>query len=153
MAQLKTPLNILRNGTKYPGHVIQEGIGYFNSEGLGTFIHIKTNVLASAETMVKIEAVGYAYGGSQAIRCSWAWHTTGGTLYKLAYQTVYPGLSPQLIYISGDNYICLRGAAPNYFIGFMLNATTAGPDNITGGYGMPVGIISVVGNSTSGQHF
>jgi hypothetical protein len=100
--------------------------------------------------MVNVEAVGFSYGTAQAIRCSWSFYQWSSTLYSIGLETIYPGLTPEAVYYSADNFVCLRGGTSStYFIGFALNVYCASGD----GAGNPVIFTEIVSNNVTGNHF
>lgn len=116
-------LNILNNAFTNDGTFMQyKGFWKFNSTGSGPYLHMKTNI-NTVNNMWCFDAVGYNYGDSHAIRCTWVVHKSGGGLYYVGGGNLYFGMYNDGCYLSGDGYIVLRAYAGSYFyIGFMLNA-------------------------------
>jgi hypothetical protein len=102
-----------------------------NTDGTATKVHVKLNIPKTntgTGQMMMIEALGFAYGSSQAIRCSWTFYQYNNTLFSVNVQTVYPGLTAEAVYYSSDNFVCLRGAVLGYYSGFILNAYVGNGD-------------------------
>ena len=102
----------------------QLGIFQFsNGSSSGNYIHMETNIThPSSNIMFMLEAVGYCYGTSNPVRCSW-------NCYSYAYiisntnNTNYTGMSANGVYKSSDGYCVIRAyAGSHYYNGFMLNA-------------------------------
>lgn len=152
MATSAPPLSILPVSG---GYAMQYAIGQFYTDSTtATKIHIKTNIpkgtTGSQGYMVLVEAVGFNYGVSQAVRASWCFYEWQGTIYSKGVQNVYPGMTPEEIYYSSDNYVCLRASLPGtYYLGFVLNGYCANGD----GAGLPIGITTIVANTVTGNHF
>jgi hypothetical protein len=133
------------------GHAVQYSAGWFNTTDTSSSkVHIKTSVpRQSSGTMATIEAVGFAYGAAQAIRCAWSFYQWNNTLYSIGLEQIYPGLTPEAVYYSSDNFVCLRGAMTSYFSGFQLNVYCANGD----GVGNPITFPAIVTNNVTGNHF
>ena len=100
---------------------------FATTDGSLSYLHLKTNVPKSRNTMFMVEFVGYAYGASQNIRAAINFHTSGGTIYNIGTQKIYPGLTPEAIYSSSDNFVVIRVSAAFYFTGFVINAYSTAP--------------------------
>jgi hypothetical protein len=111
--------------------------------------HYKTNIALSTYIMFMIEAVGDAYGQQLPIRCAWTGYSYS-YLAQPSTQNLYGGLSADGVYVSSDNYICIRatGSSP-YFVGFSFNAYTLNPT----GYNFTVAFTAASLNSTSGNYY
>lgn len=121
---------------------------YSSTVGSPNYVHFKTNITLDRRSIVTIEAVGYNYGNSLPIRCSWSFYTpNNGQVQNLGIHTVSgTGLSANSIYVSNDGYVCISGYANSfYFCGIVLNAYTSGA---TGGTGMSYGDIIHITDST-----
>lgn len=126
----------------------QLGVHSFaTTDGSLGYVHLKTNVPKSRNTMWMIEFVGYAYGAAQNIRSAICFHTSGGTIYSVGTQNIYPGLTPQAVYSSVDNYVVIRVTSGSmYFTGFVVNAYSTAPYSPN----EPFVITAVSQNSNSG---
>jgi hypothetical protein len=102
----------------------------------------------SSNIMMMVEAVGYNYGGSNPIRCSWVFYSYQYVIGAMA--TAYSGMNADGVYYTSAGYVAIRAyAASPYYIGFTLNAyPTAG-----NGTGQPLSIRRVSQNSTSGAYY
>ena len=113
------------------------------------YFHFKTNVSTYTEKIAALEAVGYNYGQTLAVRCFQAFYTTagGGTTSKGSNYSG-DGLFPDGVYSSSDNYACVRFYTSSaYYLGFILNAYTSY------NYGQSVSILAASQNSTSGNYY
>lgn len=121
MANLISPTNVFPSGA---GYLSQYVIGQCETTDTFSKIHIKLDVARSntVNTMAMIEAVGFAFGSSQAIRSSWCFYQYQSLLYSVGVANVYPGLTAEAVYYSSDNFVCLRGSIASYYSGFVLNA-------------------------------
>jgi hypothetical protein len=148
MATSQRPLLV---GPVNSGHAVQYSAGWFNTtDTSSTKIHIKTSVpRANPGFMVTVEAVGYNYSNAQAIRCAWSFYQWQSTLYSVGLEVIYPGMTPEAVYFSSDNFVCLRGAWNSYFSGFQLNAYCANGD----GAGNLITFPAIVTNNVTGNHF
>jgi hypothetical protein len=148
MATLQAPLRIYPNST---WSLQQRYIGAFNTgSGSPTYIHIKTNLSTGGDVMYMFEAVGYNYGNGNSVRCAWGLYAYQNVLYHTGVQTAYGGLSADGIYVSSDNYVCLRGYMnSHYYQGFIINAYPTRTD--TTHYNVSITAISQ--NSTSGNYY
>jgi hypothetical protein len=152
MANLSYPIN------SYPdngGYAVQRSIYKAFTPSLDvSYIHFKTNVPLSGYIMTMIEAVGYNYGMSLPVRCSWAFYTYGTSIPFTNVVNGYGGMQANGIYASADGYACIRGHTPSasggsYFNGFVLNAyQTAG-----NGRGFPVQVLAASYGNNSGSAF
>ena len=112
------------------------------------FFHFKTNILASTEKIAALEAVGYNYGQTLAVRCFQAFYTTASNS-TIPKGSNYSGLGlyPNGVYTSSDNYACVSFFAQGaYYLGFILNAYTSY------NYGQSVSILAASQNS-SGEYY
>jgi hypothetical protein len=100
---------------------------FATTDGSLSYVHLKTNVPKSRNAMWMIEFVGYAYGAAQNIRSAIVFHTSVGTIYNVGAQNIYPGLTPQAVYSSADNFAVIRVNASFYFTGFVINAYSTAP--------------------------
>jgi hypothetical protein len=109
--------------------VTQLGVHSFaTTDSSLAYLHLKTNVPASRNTMWMIEFVGYAYGAAQNIRSAICFHTSVNTIYNAGTQNIYPGLTPQAVYKSSDNFAVIRVTSGSfYFTGFVVNAYSTAP--------------------------
>jgi hypothetical protein len=126
--------------------------GFFNfmtTLGSPNYVHMKTNI-NSNYPMWMIEAVGYNYSAASAVRCSWAFHKSGGGIYSVGLADGYPGLSANGAYISSDGYVVIRAYGGMYYCGFTLNAYYTRPDAAGT---VNVSIIDVVQTSNSGNYY
>ena len=116
--------------------------------GGDTYFHYKTNIALSTYIMVMIEAIGYAYGANQSIRSSWVFYSYS-YLANQGTADVYGGLNAHGVYVSSDNYVCIRANAASYFSGWLFNAYTVNP----AGYNANVSFTAVVQTSNSGNYY
>lgn len=100
---------------------------FATTDSTNTYLHLKTNIPVSRNTMWMLEFVGYAYGGAQNIRAGIGFHTTNSLIYNIGVTNMYPGLTPQTAYISSDGYVVIRAFAYFYYTGFVLNAYSTAP--------------------------
>jgi hypothetical protein len=108
--------------------VSQLGVySFYTTDGSLSYLHLKTNVPVSRNTMWLVEFIGYAYGAAQNIRAGITFHTTGGVIYSIGAQNIYPGLTPQTVYTSSDGYVVIRVTSAFYFTGFVVNAYSTAP--------------------------
>ena len=127
--------------------VTQLGVYSFaTTDGSLGYLHMKTNVPVSRNTMWMIEFVGYAYGAAQNIRSSIVFHTSGSTIYHVGTQNCYPGLTPQAVYTSSDSYAVIRVTASFYYTGFVVNAYSTAPYSPN----EPFSFLAVAQNNNSG---
>jgi hypothetical protein len=147
-------MNIGRTTNRGEGWMSQYQILVFNTtSGTPNYIHFKTNVPNTIDKIVMIEAIGYNYGNSQSIRCTWTFYAYNSLIYDRGRETVPgTGLTADGIYASSDGYACIRAySSQHYFTGFILNAHSSGGGNMS--YGTDVGITAVNQNSTSGNYY
>lgn len=134
------------------GWYSQYNVYSFNTTttGSNTYMHFKTNVSNTANKIIMIEAIGYNYGPSQAVRCSWCFYAHNGSTIDRGRQTfANTGLTADGVYSSSDGYAVIRAYSSNpYYIGYILNAHS-GP----AGYGTNVQITAAAANTTSGNHY
>ena len=116
--------------------------------GGNTYFHYKTNIALSTYTMVMIEAIGYAYGANQSIRSSWVFYSYS-YLANAGVADVYGGLNAHGVYVSSDNYVCIRASAASYFSGWLFNAYTVCP----AGYNADVSFTAVVQTDNAGAYY
>lgn len=116
--------------------------------GGNNYFHYKTNIALSTYTMVMIEAIGYAYGANQSIRSSWVFYSYS-YLASAGVADVYGGLNAHGVYVSSDNYVCIRAYCASYFSGWMFNAYTLCP----AGYNADVSFIASVQTDNSGNYY
>lgn len=127
MAYLSYPVNM------YPdsgGYAVKRSIyKALATDGTVTYLHFKTNVPIASYIMTMIEAVGFNYGPSLPVRCSWAFYTYGSYIANSGLQNTYTGMLANGVYGSSDGYACIRGytSGGSYYNGFILNGyQTAG---------------------------
>jgi hypothetical protein len=113
-----------------------------------TYWHYKTNIALSTYIMFMIEAVGDSYGSGTPIRCSWVGYSYS-YLANPGTQNFYTGLSADGVYVSTDNYICIRATGASYFSGWGFNAYTLNPT----GYNFQVAFTAASNNSTTGNYY
>ena len=119
MANLNAPINIYPYSSWY---LQQRSVYNFNTtNGSGNYIHFKTNIHGSTDSMYMIEAVGYNYSSAAPIRCAWGFYCYNGALYTTGVANIYSGMSADGMYMSSDNYVTIRTYSGTYFIGFTLN--------------------------------
>jgi hypothetical protein len=116
--------------------------------GGNTYFHYKTNIALSTYIMVMIEAIGYAYGANQSIRSSWVFYTYS-FLANPGTADVYGGLNAHGVYVSSDNYVCIRANAASYYSGWLFNAYTVCP----AGYNTDVSFTAVVQTDNAGNYY
>lgn len=121
-------------GSTTTWHNVQRDFGRCMSTANGAgYFHIKTSIPYQSDAMWMIEAVGYAYGVSQSIRCAWTGYSYSAqsTIYQPAQFQAYPGLVADGQYYSTDNYVVLRAyTSSTYFAGFNLTAYQLNPSNV-----------------------
>lgn len=139
--KLNAPLSI------GPGYQ-QRGIANFFTTDSYNYVHIKTSIPHQSYVMPMIELIGFSYGTAQPIRMAFV-------IYSYSYQisnweNAYPGLVGNGVYLSSDNYYCLRlYTGSTYFIGFSIDAYSvagAGPQ-------YEVGILAMTANNNSGNAY
>ena len=116
-----------------------------------TYFHFKTNVPIASYIMTMIEMVGYNYGNSLPIRCSWGFYTYGTYIYNSSARTsAYTGMQADGVYATSDGYVAIRSyASSNYFTGFILNGyQTAG-----NGRGFDLKILAASYGTNAGSAF
>lgn len=153
MATLATPTRI--GSTSYSGgtgnYTQQLQIYTFNTtSGSPQYCHFKTNIDYNANKIITIEAIGYNYGVALPIRCSWSFYTVSATLYDRGRVNKASGLDANGLYLSTDNYVCLRAynASSLYFAGWVFNAYVN-----TSYYTSNIQITAANQNSTSGNYY
>jgi len=112
-----------------------------------TYWHYKTNIALSTYVMVMIEAIGYNYGSNSPIRCAWNFYSYS-YLASASTQNMYSGLSADGVYVSSDNYVCIRATGGSYFSGWVFNATT-----LAAGSGTVVSFTAASRNSNTGNYY
>ncbi len=147
MANIAGPLQIYPVGTtSYKQYGVYNFVS--NSYAAGNYYHFKTSIALSTYVMTMVEAVGINYAASKPIKCAWVMYSysylIGGT------QTLYDGVSAHGVYLSSDNYFCLRAyvATPGD-TSFQLSCVQANPSSP--GYGLT--ITAAVHNNNSGNHY
>lgn len=102
---------------------------FATTDGSLSYLHLKTNVPVSRNTMWMIEFVGYSYGSAENTRAAICFHTSGGTIYNVGQRRFYydMGLIAQAVYKSADNYAVIRLNAAFYYSGFVVNAYSTAP--------------------------
>ena len=138
--------NISGNSRIAPG--VYHDIYQHRFYGGDNYFHYKTNIALSTYIMVMIEAIGYAYGANQSIRSSWVFYSYSH-LSNPATANVYSGMNADGVYVSSDNYVCIRAYCPSYFSGWTFNAYTLNPT----GYNTQVQFTAVVQTSNSGNYY
>lgn len=125
MATLQGIYSLYDTGT----WVTQLGVySFYTTDGSLSYLHLKTNVPVSRNTMWMVEFVGYAYGGAQNIRTAIVFHTTVNLIYGVGAANIYPGLTAQTVYTSADGYAVIRVLASSfYYSGFVINAYSTIP--------------------------
>ena len=149
MATLNAPLRIYPYNSWY---LQQRGIYNFNTTSSSpTYVHMKTDIYApSQDSMWMFEAVGYNYGASAPVRCSWGIYCYQGTLYQTGVANIYSGMNADGMYKSSDNYITIRAYAGGmYYLGFTLNVYACRLDTTH----QNVSILAASQNSTSGNYY
>lgn len=139
--------------TKIGGGVVQRTMYWFNtSVGDQLYIHMKTNMNKGNYVMATIEAEGYNYGVAAAVKCAWGFYSPGwapDTLYSVALNNIYGGMTAHGVYLSSDGYIVIRAYASwNYYNGFILNAFSPSP---IGAY--DISITAANQNNNSGNYY
>lgn len=152
MAKLKT-LNIYpySSATYYAQQ--KAFFNIYSYDGSLTYMHMKTNIPTNQYDMWMVEAVGYAFGNSQSIRCAWSWYTyppsAPNELVAIGLENVYPGMTAHGVYKSSDNYVCLRAYTGGfYYAGFILNGYCTRENS-----GRQITISAYAQNNTSGSHY
>jgi len=113
-----------------------------------TYWHYKTNIALSTYVMGMVEAIGYSYGNDACIRCAWTFYSYS-YLANPSTQNYYgSSISADGVYVSSDNYICLRATGGSYFSGWIFNATT-----LAAGNGTQISFTAASRNSTSGNYY
>jgi hypothetical protein len=138
--------NLLGNTKVVSG--VQHDIYQNRYYGGNNYFHYKTNITLSTYIMVMIEAIGYAYGANQSIRSSWVFYSYS-YLANAGVQDVYGGLNAHGVYVSSDNYVCIRAYCSSYYSGWLFNAYTVNP----AGYNTTVSITAAVQTDNSGNYY
>lgn len=112
-----------RVGKTSSGWIMSEQVTYFQTtSGSPNYLHFKTNLSASSETIFMAEAEGYNYGLALPILCAWGVYTASGTVASKGLASATLGLEAHGIYKSSDGYVVLRAyAGSHYYTGFGLN--------------------------------
>lgn len=101
---------------------------FATTDGSLGYVHLKTNVPKTRNTMWMIEFVGYNYGSLEVTRSAICFHTSGGTIYNIGVHKFYiGGVTPQAAYSSTDGYVVIRTNASFYYSGFVINAYSTAP--------------------------
>ena len=101
-----TGLNIFPQAGSY---FTQLGVYHFTQyDSTNYYVHMKTNISVDINQMYLIECVGYNYGPAQNIRAGIVFHTQGGSLYQIGAENIYPGFTPQTVYMSSDRFVVIR---------------------------------------------
>lgn len=138
--------NLLANTKVVSG--VQHDIFQHRFYGGDSYFHYKTNIALSTYIMVMIEAVGYSYGANQSIRSSWVFYSYSH-LANPGVQDVYGGMNAHGVYVSSDNYVCIRAYCPSYFSGWTFNAYCVNP----AGYNTNISFLASVQTSNSGNYY
>jgi hypothetical protein len=148
MANLQPPLRIYPYNSWY---LQQRGIYNFNTTSAGpTYLHIRTSVFHDEDTMWMVEAVGYNYGTSSPVRCSWGFYVYGNTIYQSGVADIYGGLNANGIYSASNGHVCLRATAASfYYLGITLNVYACRLDTTH----KNVSIVAISQNSTPGNYY
>lgn len=120
--------------------------------GGDVYFHYKTNIPFSQWAMYNIEAVGYNYGNSLPIRCTWNFHISyGNGFYSVQYQNTYSGLAANRLYNSSDGYVVLVASSNTaYFAGWSFNAYTT---NAIPQGGFEISMLAVVQTSSNSNYY
>ena len=90
---------------------------YINNWGGGRYVHMKTNIPASAGNgyygMFLVKAHGYTYSSAKTINSSWGLHNWNGGAHSLSLQNHGNLAFAVNAYVSSDNYIVLVGDNTN----------------------------------------
>jgi len=133
--------------------VMQQAFSSFStSSGSPYYIHFKTNIPVSSNTMFYIEAEGYNYGTALPVLCAWTGYAYAGTgtVISTSLTNFYSGMSADGIYASTDSYVCIRAyAGSHYFNGFVLNSVMGNPTGLS----FRIVISASSQNSTSGNYY
>jgi hypothetical protein len=117
--------------------------------GGDTYIHYKTNIATGTYIMGMVEAVGYAYGANAPIRAAWVFYAYSTYIANPGTQNFYGGLSANGVYLSSDNYVCLRALVSPYFSGWSFNSYCLNP----AGLGTAISFQAVSQNTNSGNYY
>jgi hypothetical protein len=129
----------------------QLGIFQFsNGAASGNYIHMETNIThPSSNVMLMLEAVGYCYGASNPVRCSWNCYSYEYIISNVN-NTSYTGMSADGVYYGNSGYVVIRAYTSSpYYLGFTLNAYMVAGN----GAQVPMSIRRVSQNSTSGVYY
>lgn len=131
-----------------PGYQ-QRGIASFLTDYWYTYIHIKTNIPHQSYIMPMIELIGYNYGVAAPIRMAFVIYTYSYLISNWQ-NTDYNGVSGNGVYISLDNYICLRvNAGSMYYAGFSIDAYSVAGN----GAQVEIGILAMTANDNAGNAY
>ena len=125
---------------------------YNTTTNSGGYIHLKTNIANQSSVMFHIHLEGYNYGRQRAIDSVFTGYTYSGWAgVNNQYMVDYAGGAvAQEIYISSDNYVCLRLYQTTwYYAGFLIHAMFPCPS----GRGHTLEISAVDFNQNDGSHF
>ena len=93
-----------------------------NASGTTYYVHFKTNISSSSNTMTRWEFEGYNYGDVKVVKVDWAVHTSNGNLYARAYNSLNTGFQAANIYESSDNYVVIVGSyTVRYYLSGAIN--------------------------------
>lgn len=123
-----------------------------NTANTAGWVHIKTNILWKSSIMFHLHLEGYNYGKQRAIDTVFTGYTySGWNGVNNAYMVDYAdGVQSQAIYISSDNYVCLRLYQNTwYYAGFVINAMFPCPS----GRGHLFDVQAVILNQQDGNHY
>jgi len=117
--------------------------------GGDNYFHYKTNIATNTYIMGMVEAIGYAYGADKPIRAAWVFYAYTTYIANPGTATLYSGLTAHGVYLSSDNYVCLRANASSYFSGWSFNSYCLNPT----GAGTQISFQAVSQNSNSGNYY
>lgn len=139
--KLNSPLSI------GPGYQ-QRGIANFFTTDSYNYVHIKTSIATDTYIMPMIELIGFSYGTAQPIRMAFVIYSYYYPIY--GWENAYGGLVANGVYISSDNYYCLRlYTGSTYFIGFSMDAYSVAGN----GAQVEIGIQAMTANNNSGNTY
>lgn len=139
--KLNSPLSI------GPGYQ-QRGIANLWDTGSYNYVHIKTSIATDTYIMPMIELIGYNYGTAAPIRMAFVIYSYYYPIY--GWQNAYSGLVADGVYISSDNYYCLRlYASSTYCVGFSIDAYSVAGN----GAQVEIGIQAMTANNNSGNAY
>jgi hypothetical protein len=130
-----------------PGYQ-QRGIASFWDGGTYNYVHIKTSIATDTYIMPMIELIGYNYGTAQPIRTAFVIYSYFYPIYN--WEDAYSGLYANGVYISSDNYYCLRlVTSSTYYVGFSIDAYSVAGN----GAQVEIGILAMTANNNSGNAY